>query len=383
MLNKNNDTKKIQYLRIKKENGQVLIRLIKSEFKNKSIIDKKKKVLHEEQFILFPLIENKDLIDNLITIIEKKIKFDLVHKKGIFNQKFKYKSLKEALKNNIPKKFINFIPKSYDIIGNIAIIEFDKFKTHENEEQYFLKKKIAKTIIKVNKKINSVYEKKSEISGKYRLRKLDLLYGNDISETIYKENHCSFNLDIKHTFFTPRLVYERRRIASSNIKKNEIIIDLFAGVGPFSIQIAKDHDVKIYSFDINPYAYYYLKENIKLNKLKGKINAYNLDIKILLNSSNELGKSLKNNADRIIMNLPERSIKFIDIACFLIKKSGGILHFYQFCEKPNPIEKALEDLTHHINYYNWKVQEILNSKIVKAYSPKSDMVVLDLVIKSQ
>lgn len=382
MLPNNCDTQKIQYLKIKKENGQEFIKLINREFKNDQIIDRKYKIFIENDFILFPLIDNEDKINRMKNVIDKKTQFEVIQKKGLPNHKFKYRSIQEALKDKISNDFINIIPRSYDIIGDIAIIEFNKFEHTYNEKIRFLKKEIAKAIMEVNRNVNSVYEKKGEITGKYRLRNLNLLYGDRNSETTYKENKCYFKLDVKNTFFSPRLVYERRRIASSDIKENETIIDLFAGVGPFSIQIAKKHNVEIYSFDLNPDAYYYLKKNIELNNLRGKIHAYNLDVKTLLNPVDELSKKLQNSADRIIVNLPEISLHFIDVICFLMKNTGGIIHYYHFSEKPNPIQKAIELLSINIAKENWKIEKILKSKIVKAFSPKSDLIVLDLVIKA-
>ena len=80
------------------------------------------------------------------------------------------------------------------------------------------------------------------------------------------------------------------------------------------------------------------------------------------------------------MNLPEKSLEFIDIACFLMKKSGGIIHSYQFCDKPNSIEKAVENLKVSLKNQKWSVENILNSKIVKAFSPKAELIVVDLEI---
>jgi tRNA G37 N-methylase Trm5 len=71
----------------------------------------------------------------------------------------------------------------------------------------------------------------------------------------------------------------------------------------------------------------------------------------------------------------------MDISCFLMKKPGGILHFYQFCEKPNPIEKGIENLRTKVNRMGWYVEEIISSKIVKPFSPKSDLIVVDAKIK--
>jgi len=381
MLSKRGEKKK-KYLKIEKINGQEFIKIINRDFKNQSIIDKRYKILNEKENILFPLIDDDELINSLIKLIEDRFSFKIISKKGIYDNNYKYKNLKEALENKFPRKFLDLIPNSYDTIGKIVILEFDEIENPEDPELKMIKREIAKGITKINENISSVFEKKSEIRGTYRIRELNFLYGENKTETIYKENNCIFKLDVKQTFFTPRLVYERNRIASSKIQKNEFIIDLFAGVGPFSIQIAKNHPVKIHAFDINRIAYKYLKENIKLNKLKGTIIPHNIDIKYLLEPSFSLGSMLKNKANRIIMNLPEKSLYFIDVACFLMKISGGILHIYQFCEKPNSIEKAKDKLRLSLEKLNWHIEEIITSKIVKSYSPKSELVVLDSKIKS-
>ncbi|MFX1321219.1 MAG: class I SAM-dependent methyltransferase family protein [Promethearchaeota archaeon] len=374
--------KEIKYLKVKKAEGQKALNLIKINFEKYSVINQKYKILYDDEFILFPLEEKKDLIEKVIESIGNKIQIEIITNLGIINENYKVKSLQDAFKGKIPDDYQELIPKSYDLIGNIVIIEFNKFGRIDNKELSNYKKKIAKAITIVNKKITSVYEKKSEIMGTYRLRDLALLFGENKSETIYKENNCTFKLDVKKTYFTPRLVYERRRVASSEIRENELIIDMFAGVGPFSIQIAKNHAVRVYAFDVNPDAYNYLKENVKLNKLKGEVIPYNLNVRDLLKPSDKLGKLLQGKADRIVMNLPESSIEFVDLGCFLMKKSGGILHFYHFSEKPNPIERAVELLDEKLNGLSWDIEKIYDSKIVKSYSPKAELVGLDLYIKS-
>ena len=82
------------------------------------------------------------------------------------------------------------------------------------------------------------------------------------------------------------------------------------------------------------------------------------------------------------MNFPENALNFINIVCNLMKKSGGILHIYQFCEKTNPIGLAVENIKINLEKLNWNIKKILISKIVKSYSPKSDMVVVDTKIYS-
>jgi tRNA (guanine37-N1)-methyltransferase len=379
---KSNNKVENNFIKVKKTDAQYIIQLLKEHFKNDSIIDHKHKISYEDKYILFPLVENKDIIDKLKKLLDMVISYEIVSREAISRLNYKYKSLQEALSGKIPFKYSNLIPKSYDIIGNIAILEFEKISRIGNNEFSEYRNLIADAVINVNKNVQSVFEKKSEIKGDYRLREFAYLSGENKSETIHKENSCLFKLDIKKTYFSPRLVYERCRISNIKILKNEVIVDMFAGVGPFSIQIAKLNPVKIHAFDVNPHAYKYLQANIELNKLTGKIIPYNINIKDLLNTSNQIGKQLCGTVDQVIMNLPEQSINFIDVACFLMKKSGGFLHFYQFSEKPNPIEKTIEDLKIKLNDFNWVIDIINNSKIVKSYSPKAELVVIDLSIKS-
>ncbi|MFX0057669.1 MAG: class I SAM-dependent methyltransferase family protein [Candidatus Hodarchaeota archaeon] len=373
--------KKSDYIKINRKNANDLLNFLGKIFTKENIIDRQKRVLYENTYVFFPLSDKLGKKNEVLNKIANNFKFEIIEKEEKKKSKYKYKTIEDALRNTLPEEIINLAPKSYDIVGKIAIIEFDHINQLNFVESDKIKREIAKAVIEVNKSVNSVYEKKSEIKGNFRLRELNLLFGEDSSETLYKENNCSFKLDIKKTYFTPRLVYERRRISSLDIKKGELIIDLFAGVGPISVQIAKNHDVRIYSFDMNPYAYKYLVENIKINKLRGKIYPFNINVRKLIEPSNKLGIELKSKVDRIIMNLPEKSNKYIDIACFLLKQNTGVLHFYKFCEKPNSIKNALINLEVKLKEIHLSINKILGSRIVKAFSPKLDLVVVDLTIK--
>ena len=370
-----------QFVKIKQDSAEKFLNLLKVKLHNEPFLDRRIKVKHEGAYVLFPLIDDAEKVKALIGGISNQINFNIVSAEGIFEVRYKCRSIEEALIDELPKNILELVPKSYDIIGKIAIVEFDQLNTIIDKNVLSYKKKVAKALVSVNKSVETVYEKKSEVKGRYRLKELKVIYGDDNPETIHKENGCLFKLDVKKTYFTPRLVFERKRVSSSSFKKQETVVDMFTGVGPFSIQIAKNNDAKIYAFDVNPSAYKYLLENIENNKMKGEVIAHNMDVKKLLNHDNKLGNYLKNKIDRIIMNLPEQSINFLDIACFLMKKSSGILHFYQFCEKPNPIKKGIENLNTNLKGSGWHIEEILNSKVVKPFSPKSDLIVIDSKIK--
>lgn len=371
------------FIKLKKEETNQFIDLIKKHFGSKPIIEYRYKFIKESDFILIPLsiIYFKE-IEHFLTC-NKAIDFEFTYREPSKNPKFKFRTIEDVLKEGNHKWPSNLIPKSYDMIGSIAIVEFPNLTDLPNKREDIFKKEVAKAIVVVNKSIQIVYEKASQVKGEYRLRDLQLLYGIDDPETIHKENYAVFKLNVKKAYFTPRLVNERNRIANSFIKKDELIVDMFAGVGPFSIQIAKKHDVLIYAFDINFDAYNYLKENISLNRVVNKVLPYNIDVRGLLNSDNQLGDSLKRKVDRIIMNLPEKSLEFLEMACYLIKKRGGIIHNYQFCTKPKPIELAIERFNSCLTQYKYQIKKIINANTVKSYSPTSDLVSLDVEVISK
>ena len=376
-----NKKEQTKFIKIKQESAEKFLKLLKTKLTNEPFVDRRIKVIHEGAYVLFPLIDDVEKVNRLIGEISSQLNFNIVNSEGVVEENYKYRSIEDALVGELPENILELVPKSYDVIGKIAIVEFDHINTINDKNVSSYKKKVAEALVSVNKSVKTVYEKLSEVKGIYRLKELKIIYGEDNPETIHKENDCYFKLDVKKTYFTPRLVFERNRVSSSSFKKQELIVDMFTGVGPFSIQIAKKNEVKIYAFDVNPSAYKYITENIEINKIKGKVIAHHMDVKELLNPDNKLGHYLKHKINRIIMNLPEQSINFLDVVCFLMKKPSGILHFYQFCEKPNPIKKGIENLNTNLKDSGWHIEEILNSKIVKPFSPKSDLIVIDLKIK--
>ena len=122
--------------------------------------------------------------------------------------------------------------RAYDNFGNIILVKFpDNFSLKE-------KKKFAEKILKKQKSVKTVLEKKEKIKG--RLRKLSTNYiaGEKTKEVLYRENNCVFRFNIDCCYFSPRLSNERKEIASK-VKKEEIVLVMFAGVAPYSIAIAK------------------------------------------------------------------------------------------------------------------------------------------------
>ena len=266
----------------------------------------------------------------------------------------------EILKDELTPEEIENLRTSFDTIGEVVILEIPE--DLQNKKQV-----IGDAALKFTKR-KAIYMKKSAIKGTTRVRDLEFLAGVDDSETIHKEHGARLKLDVREVYFSPRLATERKRVMES-VENGEKILDMFCGIGPFPIVIAKNKDVDITAVDINESAIHYLDENIRLNKLKGTIKTYCGDVR-------EVSKSFKTKFDRIIMNLPGLAYTFLDVSTDLIE-DGGIINYYEFSDSYeqgiNRIKEACDNAG--------KQFEIINTRKVKSTSPGEWHVAIDAKIK--
>ena len=322
---------------IKKNANDVRVILI-----SKKQLCTKYKVRSDEDYVYFPLISDYDNI--LIEEIRKKYPIELDDYE--YNQaQYRATNFMDYLTDKIDEEKIEDIRKSFDIIGDIVILEIP-----EELEEY--KTVIGEAALKFTKR-RSVYCKKSKIQGVRRTRQLEYLAGVDDLETIHKEYSLRFKLNPSTVYYSPRLATERSRIVKQ-VNDGEVIIDFFAGIGSFTVSIAHLKNVTAYNIDINPEAIKYVKENIKLNKLVGNV------IPILGDVRDVVGKL--DDADRIIMNLPGTSKDFLPLAVSKLK-SGGILNYYEFASEEDVVIKHVNDASEGYDV------EILDIRKVKSQSP--------------
>jgi len=266
----------------------------------------------------------------------------------------------EILEDELTSEEIENLKTSFDTIGDIVILEIP-------DELQDKKQLIGDAAYKFTKR-KAIYMKKSAIKGTIRVRDLEFLSGVDDSLTIHKEHGVRLKLDVREVYFSPRLATERKRVMES-VKDGEKILDMFCGIGPFPIVIARNKDVDITAVDINEAAIKYLDENVKLNKLKGNIESHCGDVR-------EVSKGFKTKFDRIIMNLPGLAYSFLDVAIDLIE-DDGIINYYEFSDS---YEQGIKRLNEAANSAGKKV-EILNTRKVKSISPDEWHVSIDAKIK--
>lgn len=252
---------------------------------------------------------------------------------------------------------LGFTP-AYEIVGDIAIID-----QNESDEQ-----QIADVIIR-DKKIKTVVQAASAVTGEYRTREFTFLAGEKKTETLYRENGCRYLLDISKVYFTPRLATERMRIADQ-VKDGDKVVDMFAGVGPFSVLIAKKFPgAQVIAIDKNPDAIKYLRENVRLNKLK--------NVAIREGDAREEIKGIWE-ADHVIMNLPHSGLEFLEGAFGAIKK-GGVIHFYAIAHEDELFEGLWGKIEESARQANVRVI-LLNNRIVRPYAPYQYNICIDFQV---
>jgi len=239
-------------------------------------------------------------------------------------------------------------------IGNVLILD-SKFHYESYEDlQVLSKKHNVKTIMKID-----------HIQGTKREPVYNILYGNE-TETVHKENGCLFKLDLSKVMWSKGNNNERLRIAKL-VEDNEVVLDMFAGIGYFSIPIGVHSNAKhIYSIEINPNSYFYLCENIKLN---------NLD-----NNTPILGDCMvhapKYKADRIVMGYVKTTHHYLNVAINSLNE-GGILHYHETVPEKLMNTRPLERI---ISQAGNREVELLKLNKIKKYAPGVEHVVLDVKI---
>ena len=279
------------------------------------------------------------------------------------------KRLKKLLSRILPSEESECASNSYDIVGNIAIVRLT-----EKSEKY--RKEIADAIMEIHKNVKTVLAQTSPVDGEFRTRALKCIGGEARSLTIHVESKCKFLVDLEKCYFSPRFSHERMRVARQ-VANGEIVVNMFAGVGCFSFLIAKhSKPSKVYSIDVNPAAVQFMRENVRLN------GAYGVVVPMIGDSKNIIEKGLQGIADRVLMPLPEKAFEYLPVALSTLKKTGGLVHYYDFehAKREDPVEKTRAKVAGKLDCMN-TVIEFPYGGVVRSTGPNWYQVVLDILIR--
>ena len=274
--------------------------------------------------------------------------------------------LKAELGGILSPQELELLPRGFQTLGKVIILKL-------HPDLIIHKNIIAQKLMDLLPSTESVYLNKGIIKGSFRTpENIEYVAGKEDSIVIHKEHGVSYKFDFTKIMFSQGNLAERKHLATL-VKDGEVIVDMFAGIGYFSLPIAKISNPKqIYSIEINPYSFKFLVENIKLNQLENKITPINGDCK-------EEVLKLSNNgvkADRVIMGVFPAPKEYIKEALTLHKETDTFYHYEGVIDNDNysdlyqEFEKIVKE--------NQLTSELVDKRIVKSYGPRLYHVVLDI-----
>ncbi|NPA04556.1 MAG: class I SAM-dependent methyltransferase family protein [Crenarchaeota archaeon] len=259
-----------------------------------------------------------------------------------------------------------------EIIGDIAVIRWPPGFTVEEL------RRIAELILERLPYVRSVWAASSPVEGSYRLRGFTHLAGEERSETIYKEHGCLFKVDIRRVYVSPRLCHEHIRIARL-IRDGEVVINMYAGAGLFSIIAARHaRPRRVYSIDINPDAYRFMVENVRLNRVEGIV------VPILGDAAKVVSERLRGEADRILMPLPSLVLEHLPHALEGLRGGRGYIHAYlhvHAARGEDPRSKAVSRLMDRLGELGARAKPLF-TRVVRTVGPRWYQVVVDVYVET-
>ncbi|MCE4603763.1 MAG: class I SAM-dependent methyltransferase family protein [Aeropyrum sp.] len=280
--------------------------------------------------------------------------------------------LREIARRLLGEEKARRVWKRIDVVGDIAIMKMPIHGEISIEEMQLL----AEEVLRALPSVNSVWLAGGPVEGRFKTRKsLIHLAGERRTETVYREHGCEFKVDIARVFITPRLSFEHLRIARL-VEPGEVVVNMFAGVGIFSILIArKSRAALVYSIDVNPEAYRLMVENVRINRVEDRV------IPILGDAASVVSSRLQGVGTRVLMPLPDLSLDYIPYALRALRGEGWI-HVYLHLsheKRKSHLEKAEKLVDEMVRKEGWRIVES-KSREVRSVGPRLVQVVVDALV---
>lgn len=298
------------------------------------LLDSSKKITSDSDHLFIPIVREPDDAE----------------KGNLVDVEFLEHEFEEHEKAPTLEDLLGFVPH-YEVIGDIALIEADDPDAV----------RIGEALLKFHPHVNTVLGATSPVVGEFRVREFVLVAGVNKTETIHKEYGCRYIVDLAKAYFTPRLSTERERILSW-IKPDDVVVDMFAGVGPYSILIAKKASPKkVVAIDKNPAAVEFLRRNVVLNSVDN-VEVVEGDANVEAEMQRFAGI-----ADHVIMNLPHNAYDFLDSAVKLIK-TGGMIHYYGITHEDDLFDGSIGLIEAAAKRVGRQI-EVMGKRTVRSYAP--------------
>jgi len=262
----------------------------------------------------------------------------------------------QALQDLIPKDSLSLLPRGWFILGKVIVV-----KIHPMLRPY--ERHIGQALLNFYPRCSTVLSDDG-IAGTFREPVRRIIAGCD-TKTVHKENGVIFHLDASQVMFSPGNLKERMRM--SRMGRDEYVVDMFAGIGYFTIPMAvHSRPQKILAIELNPNAYHYLCKNISQNHVQDIVEPVLGDC---------ARATPKNAADRVLMGMVQITDRYLEYGISALKP-GGILHYHQTIPSWRYPDAAICEISDAALKLGRRA-EILKCIRVKKYSPGVEHVVVD------
>ncbi|UCD07400.1 MAG: class I SAM-dependent methyltransferase family protein [Candidatus Aenigmatarchaeota archaeon] len=269
--------------------------------------------------------------------------------------------VRKKLEKKVPEENLALIPSGFQRIGKIAILNLP-------EELHKHKRMIGNAVLKNFSYVKTVCMRTGSITGELREPRVKIIAGEKTTVTTHRENKCVYKIDVARLMFSKGNLLERGRLPNI-VRKGETVVDMFAGIGYFSIPIAKlAKPARVFAIDKNPVAMEYMKENIRLNKVGDRMVPVFGDCMVV--RFGDIG-------DRIIMGFLPKTYEFLPAAFEALKPEGGVIHYHDTFAKEELWEKPIQILETSGFKHGYVLERVTYKNIVKEYAPNIFHVVLD------
>ena len=262
---------------------------------------------------------------------------------------------------DIPPELKRFLPDKWERLGKVLVL---KLPTRLQEHRTEIARAYAGAL-----EVETVLQDLSGSKGVLREPTTELLLGTR-TETVHIENYVRYSFDAARIMFSSGNMAERIRMGKT-VRTGETVVDMFAGIGYFTLQMAVHGKPKaVFACELNPVSYQYLVKNIRLNKVGRVVTPLEGDCGSV---------APEGVADRVVMGHFD-SVEFLPKALKVLKPEGGILHVHCICRKDRIPEEAWSKVRRRVAE-GGKSAELLHFEKVKSFKPRIWHIVLDVLVR--
>ncbi len=344
-------TEKAKALKVPKKKGEC----IRTQLRDADVIRTDLCIAKDEKYLYFPLRSD----------VETDFDYPVLMKSFV-RRKQRISSYKDKI--IIPEDLKDLLPTSFDVIGSILLIKIPK-------ELMSYKKEIGNALLGTHAHIETVCLM-HPVCGELRTRNVEVIAGKKTTRTMHKEYGLTFHVDVENTYFSPRLANERYRIAQL-VQPNECVVDMFTGVAPFPVMIARfAQPSRIIAVDKNREAVKLARKNIVQNKVLDIVDVFFEDAACV----ESVMKKNQRKADRIIMNLPFQSYHFFPYALHIMNNTC-MIHYYEVLQEEK-ITSRIQDLIQLATEEQVSIQKTKVHRI-KTYAPREFYIGIDITAQKK